>query len=1116
MASSSSSTSSTLSRYRPAVILVTGLAAVYGVYIIANHLRANPELTRSPTALRRSNAVHRRHRIRDVRGESSAANEQDGSTTRSAGDEYPSGEDDPWESEQQEWESIQLGMYGFTDSEGRLREIPLQLSTIPSLERLQAEFGLDPSQAEFHRNLIETQYLAAFSEAPIPEQYLSLPFETVRERIRHILLRGGISEVNIDANNRRSALGLVPDRSRDQRPNEEYRQRNGGAGGAEGDFPWRQVQRLTGSRGGQSLLNLLYHIAEDQARREGYVHRGVTCNSCGAMPIRGIRYRCANCNDFDLCETCETLQVHPKTHLFYKVRVPAPFLANPRHAQPVWYPGKPAGLPASLAIPLRKMLVDETGYENAEVDAMWDQFKCLAATEWYEDPNGLGMAIDRKTFDKCFSPAHASQLRSPQLIYDRIFAFYDVNGDGMIGFEEFVRGLASLNSKKKDERLRKIYQGYDIDGDGYVDRKDFLRMFRAYYALTKDLAEEMIIGLEDEDMEGMNARETIVGSQPISSIFATAIPPGRRSRPAQGKQRTAQGDLEIIDGEGVIRESQADTIERSVIIGEAAERSMPVQPAAGPQPTDTAAQANASALADASALTDVLGESVGQGSVQNGTASEASEDDSSGVENEDGGEDDGNVRTNGDGRGAGNPLADWPPSWVTLQDVEAILGVDRPPTANIRSRNTRHQIIAAAKKRLQEERRRMAEMVRQTALEERWRRRQFYVDEEEGEVAPEGYDDMEDETFLPTTDERGPHYGSGAASTTKTDSRPPSPRSRSSSKVRFQEHLTESMNETRSNPSTSSRSIPFAERWGGYELPEAEKDIGREILYQVTQQGLNEILDEIFLVKEDLAMDVLSTRGERRQWRHLYSSNLQEADALRSENDKIESRPELSVPVINGDNHGARALQSPDGDMPSPVINSASLPHTDESALDTASTSTPPSLDQAFLDNIQLTTADVQTLTHTIVDPWTGIPMTDHNHQPDQVTNIPAYIASLHTSLSDPPLTKEHFDPTLPQHRPNGPLPESSSSSSLDSPAVGAAVAPPPSSAVPVWPARPLPYKPDQARLEFLKQLEDMEKEIKDRGGPGRIDFKEFSDIMRSDLGIELSFLESWVEMASF
>jgi hypothetical protein len=73
---------------------------------------------------------------------------------------------------------------------------------------------------------------------------------------------------------------------------------------------------------------------------EGYVHRGITCNHCNSSPIRGTRYKCANCVDFDLCEGCEALQPHKRTHVFLKIRVPVPPLANPRSALvPILYPG---------------------------------------------------------------------------------------------------------------------------------------------------------------------------------------------------------------------------------------------------------------------------------------------------------------------------------------------------------------------------------------------------------------------------------------------------------------------------------------------------------------------------------------------------------------------------------------------------------------------------------------------------------------------------------------------------------------------------------------------------------------------------------------------------------
>lgn len=87
----------------------------------------------------------------------------------------------------------------------------------------------------------------------------------------------------------------------------------------------------------------------------------MTCNNCQIIPIRGIRYRCANCLDYDLCEVCEALDAcHPKTHLFYKIRIPAPFIGNPRHAQTPCYPGKPQLMAMSLNLEAMRVLADET------------------------------------------------------------------------------------------------------------------------------------------------------------------------------------------------------------------------------------------------------------------------------------------------------------------------------------------------------------------------------------------------------------------------------------------------------------------------------------------------------------------------------------------------------------------------------------------------------------------------------------------------------------------------------------------------------------------------------------------------------------------------------------
>ena len=90
----------------------------------------------------------------------------------------------------------------------------------------------------------------------------------------------------------------------------------------------------------QSLLEILYKLSQETAKKEGIVHRSITCNHCSISPIRGIRFKCSNCVDFDLCEQCENLCVHDPLHLVLKIRVPVAPLSNPRSSLlPLFYPG---------------------------------------------------------------------------------------------------------------------------------------------------------------------------------------------------------------------------------------------------------------------------------------------------------------------------------------------------------------------------------------------------------------------------------------------------------------------------------------------------------------------------------------------------------------------------------------------------------------------------------------------------------------------------------------------------------------------------------------------------------------------------------------------------------
>lgn len=47
------------------------------------------------------------------------------------------------------------------------------------------------------------------------------------------------------------------------------------------------------------------------------IHKGIFCNMCQEQDIRGIRYKCHTCLDYDICASCESKNIHP--HNFIKI-----------------------------------------------------------------------------------------------------------------------------------------------------------------------------------------------------------------------------------------------------------------------------------------------------------------------------------------------------------------------------------------------------------------------------------------------------------------------------------------------------------------------------------------------------------------------------------------------------------------------------------------------------------------------------------------------------------------------------------------------------------------------------------------------------------------------------
>ena len=57
------------------------------------------------------------------------------------------------------------------------------------------------------------------------------------------------------------------------------------------------------------------------ASPEEVVHAGVHCDVFRVKPLAGIRFKCPNCADFDMCYKCATTSnVHLPKHIFIEVR----------------------------------------------------------------------------------------------------------------------------------------------------------------------------------------------------------------------------------------------------------------------------------------------------------------------------------------------------------------------------------------------------------------------------------------------------------------------------------------------------------------------------------------------------------------------------------------------------------------------------------------------------------------------------------------------------------------------------------------------------------------------------------------------------------------------------
>lgn len=284
---------------------------------------------------------------------------------------------------------------------------------------------------------------------------------------------------------------------------------------ADDDQTEHDIDASEGRVEGHHLKRLAFFVAKQNHDRDGLVHHGVTCDDCQELPIKGTRYHCNNCPDFDLCESCEAKDRHIRTHVFTKIRIPASWAG--KVPAPVWYPGTPHKMPSSLTQglkTLRNELAETSGFDHSKIDGLWLQFSCMAVPD-PNDPDEMTFAITREIFNQCFIAQLMTDKRfNPNLVKDRLFKFYDTNGDGVIDFQEFVLATAMIHSRAPDARRKRVFKGLDLNDDGYVSRKDCQLMFRSFYTLNR----EVLLGYMAVDRTAENALLLQIGQDPKDHI----------------------------------------------------------------------------------------------------------------------------------------------------------------------------------------------------------------------------------------------------------------------------------------------------------------------------------------------------------------------------------------------------------------------------------------------------------------------------------------------------------------------------------------------------------------------------------------------------------------------
>jgi len=128
---------------------------------------------------------------------------------------------------------------------------------------------------------------------------------------------------------------------------------------------------------------------QEKPQEEVPVHLIVKCDGCNAFPIRGIRYKCSVCRDFDFCERCEQEKEHP--HAFIKVKYPGhAFTHKPFHHLP-HFPHPPFHPPFFNHPPCKELFTEKIDIPSQVIELKEVNVELLKQPKLIQDIDSISM-----------------------------------------------------------------------------------------------------------------------------------------------------------------------------------------------------------------------------------------------------------------------------------------------------------------------------------------------------------------------------------------------------------------------------------------------------------------------------------------------------------------------------------------------------------------------------------------------------------------------------------------------------------------------------------------------------------------------------------------------------